>query len=253
MNTIINKALTSVFDLVLREKLWKVRFLPCWFFSRGEDMRVAFSALLRIKDADSYLLVRNHLRRYAFGPFGGVYKQLASARSTLDGLEFRAQSGTDVDDMRNDIRGFLPRKHILAMTRWFEAGTGREDATTCLRRELSQELHEIGLGEEHPVPSIINFGLVRRIQEGPRCAVGQTFLQYRSFDVYEITDETDDVHQFVKNLRIAARTHDDLLLASSSDIVKGRSSDGSFIGHHCGYLFGRRRVRPDEPMFVDRS
>jgi hypothetical protein len=240
-------------DHVSREQLWKIRLLLCKFIAPREEMRVSFSALLRSAEGDSYLLVRSLHRKEAFGPFGGVYKYHDPARSQLDDLEFRPQSGTAVDDMKNDLRGFLPRRRVLALTRWFDHAIGREHAGICLHRELIEELKEVRLATRHPVPKLIQFKHIRRVREGPVRAAGQTYTQYRIFDIYDVAEPDEEVSQFLRDLRSAAATHKDLMLATAREIVAGRSADGRMIGHHAGYLFGRKRTRPDEPMFVEPS
>jgi hypothetical protein len=238
-------------DDISRERLWKIRLLPAKFMAPNQEMRVSFSAFLRICERDSYLLIRGRHRNYAFGPFGGVYQYFSSASTQLDALEFRSQRGRAAPEMKDDLRGFLPRRHVLAFTRWFDEATGREDGATCVRRELIEELKEVRLAKRHPVPPLIHFKHIRRVQEGPARAAGQSYLQYRIFDIYDIAQPEKQVSHFINELRSTAKTHADLLLATSREIITGSTADGRMIGHHAGYLFGRKRVRPDEPMWVE--
>lgn len=248
---IIGHITSHVLDHISRERLWKVRLLPCLLIDRHEDLRISFSAFLRISKGDRYVLVRSLHRREAFGPFGGVYKYHAATQTHLDDYQFRPQSSTEFRDMYNDLRGFIPRHKAHSFLKWFEEGNGREDASTCLRRELDEELREARLFRRHPVPKSIQFQHVRRIQEGPARAIGHAFSQYRIFDFFDIVDEPEEVIQFKEGILQSALDSEDVVLVTARDIVSGRTPNGHIIGHHSGYLFGRRRIRPDEPMFVD--
>jgi len=212
-------------------------------------MRVSLSAFLRISEGDSYILVRSLHRKEAFGPFGGVYKYFSSAGTRLDELQFRPQGINP--EMRNDLRGFLPRRYLLRFLRWFDEGKEREDAANCLFRELREEIREVRLAQEIAVPEMFSCRRVRRVQEGPSIAAGQKYTQYRIFDVYEIIEPNKEMVRFLSELRSSAVKHKDLLVASAKEIIAGRSNDDRIIGHHAGYLFQRKRVRPDEPMFVE--
>lgn len=248
---LIGHLFAHVLGDVTRERLWRIRLLPCKVVGRNQDIRVSLSAFLRVAQGDSYLLVRSLHRREAFGPIGGVYKYAGSARRHLDELQFRPQGSSASKDMSHDLRGFLPRRKLLAFLKWFDEGKEREDHTTCLRRELMEELREARVAQGRTLPQLVQFDQLRRIQEGPARAVGQPFTQYRIFDVFDISDPSSEAIAFFADLRAVAETHKDLLLATSREIIAGRSTDGRVIGHHAGYLFGRRRVRPDEPQFSD--
>jgi len=243
--------LAAFLDHALRERLWRLRLMPTKIIKPGTEMRVSFSALLRIAESDSYLLIRSLHRRESFGPFGGVYKYLSGAVPRLDELQFRPQVVSP--DMRDDLRGFLPRRRLLSLLRWFDEGTEREDAGACLRREPQEELKEVHLSKQISLPEIPHFRRIRRVSEGPAIAAGQSYTQYRIFDVYEVTEPNKDVARFLKELRSLATNDKHLLLACSHEIIAGRSHDGRYIGHHSGYVFRRQRVRPDEPMFVEAT
>lgn len=252
MEGVLGHVVAQSLDHLFRGRIWRIRLLPCSLLSRSDDIRVSFSAFLRMRDGDGYVLVRSLHRKEAFGPFGGVYKYHTSAARELDAHEFRPQCVGGSTDMERDLRGFIPRRRLLGLTGWFDSGEDREDASICLKRELSEELGEIRVdGSLPPIPQLLSFRLVRRVYEGPARAAGQTYWQYRVFDFFDILEHSDEVRRFVHAVIDAARTHNDLVVASSHDIVTGRAPDGRLIGHHAGYLFGRRRVRPDEPMFAD--
>jgi hypothetical protein len=223
---------------------------------RSEDMRVSFSALVLLRDGDHYLLVRNLHRPESFAPFGGVFKYKDS--SILDELEFRPQTIESTDhinsDMKDDLRGFLPRKNLPALAAWFRKSKGRENADDCLRRELAEEIREVGIPKKIKCPEIIPFHFVRRIEEGPEQVPGEMYTQYRIFEVYEPDASKSSVKKFVRQLMECARAgQKDLLLVTAQEMVSGRAGSGDLIGHHACYLFGSKRVRPGSPMFRAKS
>jgi len=151
--------------------------------------------------------------------------------------------------MEGDIRGFLPRKHLAKLVRWFHGKSDRENFVDCLNRELEEELLEVGL-PRITRPDDLNFRLVRSIREGPGAISGQAYSQFRIFDVYDVHPLSNDGKKFIRKLFKAARRHPNLLLASANEIIAGRAMNGNVIGHHAGYLIGRKRVGPETPAFV---
>jgi SMODS-associated NUDIX domain len=239
-----------------RHGFLRLRFLKCATIRRSEDMRIAFSALVLLRDGDHYLLVRNLHRPESFAPFGGVFKY--KDLSMLDQFEFRPQTLGSIDninsDMKDDLRGFLPRKNLSALVAWFRKGKGRETADDCLRRELAEEIQEIGISRQVKCPEVIPFRFIRRVEEGPENIPGETYTQYRIFEVYEPDISKPSVNKLVKTLMSRAYSGEkDLLFATSQEIVSGRAASGNLIGHHAGYLFGNKRVRPGSPMFKAKS
>jgi hypothetical protein len=230
----------------IRLQLWRL-------LQSNQDLRVSFSALLRIANAGEYLIIRNLHRHEVFAPIGGVYKYYDSAGVILDSLEFRPESTAWPDDVTNDIRGFLPCRHALEFRRWFGRGDNREDAQVCLRRELTEELTEIDLASRIGSTSTIRFEMVRRVEEAPRWANSGSFFQYRIFDVYQPIVTDPEPRKFLRDLFNIARAHDDLDLVTADEIKSGRSKSGRVIGHHAAYLFGDRAYRPDAPMYSDRT
>lgn len=213
---------------------------------------MAFSALLRISDSDRYLLVRNLHRPESFGPFGGVYKYFEDAQPALDRFDFKPQVFGPGADMKNDIRGFLPRKNLAKIVQWYAKKTDRESFKECLCRELREELVEVGLPRIR-CPDGLLFRPVRTVREGPGSVPGEDYTQFRIFEVYDLFPMSTDTQKFVRQLFKAARRHKNVLLASAKEIIRGRASNGSVIGHHAGYLLGGKRVRPDNPAFVQQQ
>jgi SMODS-associated NUDIX domain len=235
---------------VVREQLWKINFLKCKLINPSEEMRVAFSAMLRITDGSGYLLVRNLHRPETFGPFGGVYKYFEDAIPQLDNITFNPQIFGPSDDMKQDLRGFLPRKNLPKLLRWYRSGNNRENYNDCLCRELKEELKEVALLKSVKPPNILHFRLVRSVLEGPERVPGQTYTQFRIFEIYDLFPTTSHIKRFIKRLLKEASEHPDLLTVTAQEIRTGRARDGGVIGHHCGYLISHKRLRPDTPMFV---
>lgn len=248
--TLLHITESAVFRF-LRHVHRRVGFIKCLLIHPNREMRVSFSALALIRDGGSYLLVRDLHRPEAFAPFGGVYKHKESG--VLDKLEFKPQSSRQMDDMKNDLRGFLPRRNLAKLAHWFQSGRDRESAEECLQREFMEEIREAKLSKTLRCPDVLSFRFVRRVHEGPEEVPGQTYTQYRTFDVYKIDESHVSMRKFSNKLLAEARNgQENLMLATAQEIVSGRGPSSEQIGHNAGYLFGARRVRPDTPMVQDR-
>jgi len=232
------------------ERLRRVRFWRLKAIRPNAEIRVSFSALLRIPDGGRYVLVRNLHRPEIFGPFGGVYKFHDGCRPFLDSLLFRPQDVGPVHDMRNDLRGFLPRKNLGKILKWFREHSERESASDCLSRELNEEVREIRLNTSLTPPAIIQVRQVRTVEEGPEKVPGHSYMQFRIFEVYDVISNSVECINFLKKLIEMSETSSDLLLADSAAVVAGRCRDGRVVGHHAVYLVKRKRIRPDAAPFV---
>lgn len=229
------------------------RFITCSLVRRDEEVRFAFSALLRLGVGSSYLLVRNLHRPETFGPFGGVYKYHDEARVLLDRLEFRPQHAGPGSDMRNDLRGFIPRRSLPALVRWYTKRREREECSDCLSRELREELAEIGISRSVKPPRSLTLKLVRNVAEGPEKVPGQGYTQFRIFEVFDIANTDKSYTRFLKQVGQAVPTSPHLLSVTPEEIIVGRARGGEVIGHHACYFLRSRRIRPDSPMFVGQS
>lgn len=232
------------------EKVLRLRFLKCRIIQRNTDIRVALSALLRISLSGKYLLVRNLHRPETFGPFGGVLKYHEAVRPYLDSLLFKPQDLGPGEDMHCDLRGFLPRKNLPKLIKWYEKSEGRETAQECLARELEEEVGEIGLPKAMRLPAALKLRRVRAVTEGPEPVPGQSYTQYRVFEVFEPAEISKQQRRFLKKLTEMASFHPDLLLASPEEIKSGRARDDSLIGHHAAYFLYSKRIRPDDVPFA---
>jgi hypothetical protein len=236
---------TALFHL-LRRGYWRTRFWTCLVVRPEEDIRVSFSALVRLHQGDSYVLVRNLHRPETFAPFGGVYKHRGT--SYLDRIDFRPQTFGSDDDMENDLRGFLPRKNLPRLVSWFKESKGRESADDCLTRELSEEIGETHLPRRIKCPELIHFQLIRSIQEGPEEIPGESYKQYRLFEVYDAEISKPGVKTLMGQLlKRATQGTPDLIAATSSEIRSGRTAHGHLIAPHASYLLGNRRIRKESP------
>ena len=214
--------------------------------SENDEVRVAFSAVLRIERDGHFLLVRNLHRPETFAPFGGVYKFHPRARDQLDAMSFRLQA---VDaDMRCDVRGFIPSEALPAFRAWFAEVSDRESAEDCLRRELGEELAEVGLSEVL-LPEQLKFRHVRTVEEGPEFVSAIGCEQFRIFDVYEILEDSSS-EALLQALREHSKGSPNLLWVDADSAKRGRGPGGWVIAAHVPYLFGTRRFREGDPPFL---
>ena len=214
----------------------------------NQEIRVSMSALIRIAEGDKYVLVRNLHRPESFAPLGGVYKCGERAQCELDRFEFRPQA---IDgDMVGDLRGFLPNKHLAAFLDWFAGGNGRETAHECLSRELSEELTQANLQVQSEEIAGLRFVHVRTVHEGPDHIAAERYLQYRIFDVYDPVADTIAGRELLSRIKSHATTSNDMLWATSQEIIRGRHRQGHVIGAHSPYLFGQTRYRSQDPAFI---
>lgn len=214
------------------------------------DLRVAFSALLKIAQGDRYLLIRNFHRLESFAPLGGVYKYMPSAIPALDAVGFRPQSIGPGRDMVGDLRGFLPFKNFNKILRWFASGRDRESAPACLTREFDEEMDEPPFHYFFEAPREMAVRRVRRVEEGPEPVPGQNYLQYRIFDVFEPCASPDASQFIAKLFRVENDSYGQLVAATSSDIIRGRVGPMALVGSHSAYLFGSKRYHPHSPLFI---
>jgi hypothetical protein len=230
------------------ERVRRVKFVRCHLWRPNVEVRVSISAILAIADGGRYLLIRNWRRPEAFGPIGGVYKHLEAAQPELEAMQFRPEGIDTV--MKNDLRGFLPRRRLGRFVKWFERKDDREMPGDCLRRELREELSQIGLGSTR-VPARLALRSVRTVCEGPEVVPGQQLFRYqfRLFEVFALVSSGRQMEALIRELTEQAASHPDLLLASAPEIMAGRSVDNRMITQHSAYVIGKRRFRPETPTF----
>jgi hypothetical protein len=231
------------------QKVWRMRFLRYRVIRPNQEMRIVFSALLRIVKGGRYLLVRNLHRPETFTPFGGVFKHRAESQSELDGWMFRPQDLGPAEDMQRDLRGHIPRRNLASVVSWFERHKGREEANECLRRELVEELKEINL--ELRVPAACPVVCVRVVDEGPARMPASPIRQFRRFEIYDLSFDDPKSETLVRRIMDEGESHKDLLIADSDEIMTGRGRDGRVIGSTACYLIRSKRVHGEDPFPVN--
>jgi len=219
-----------------------------WWHSSG-IVRVSYAALLRIKADDRYVLFHTPRRPGTFSPPGGVFKYFPPAERLLEEMGFR-EDRIDLfaEDMRFDLRGFIPAAAARDFRRWFASGAYREDTTECLRRELGEELAECGLGSLVPYTRQLSFCPVRTVSTGPDAVPGQPYRQLRRFAVCELVMAGAEAQRLRAELVHAGK--DDavplVICATAADISYGRAAE-AMIAAQAAYLIGDRRIHADIP------
>jgi len=213
----------------------------------NREVRISFSTLLRVRNGQNYLLIRNNRRREQFGPIGGVNKYYDSAIRFLDSVCFRPQ--VVAKEMEYDLRGFLPSKHLPKLVDWYLQKQDCENSDTSLRREIKEELSEMGISSIQ-VPDDMDFQAVRIIWEGPRQVPGLGYNQFRLFHIFDIRPNSNSSKTFLEDLWCAGGDSQNLLIVTPQEILQGRSSNSTLIGSLSEYLFHSRLSRPDGPAFV---
>jgi hypothetical protein len=219
-----------------------------WWHSSG-TVRVSFAALLRIKADDRYVLFHTPRRPGTFSPPGGVFKYFLPAERLLGEMGFR-EDRIDLfaEDMRFDLRGFIPAAATKDFCRWFASGAYREDTVECLRRELGEELTECGLESLVPYTRQLSFSPVRAVSVGPDAVPGRTYRQLRRFAVCELV-MSDAAAQWLHAELVRAGMSDavpSVICVTAADISYGRAAE-SMIAAQAAFLIGGSRIHADIP------
>jgi hypothetical protein len=204
------------------------------------------AVLLKFRVGNRFLLLRTRLRSEAFGPPGGVTKFYPDALPILDKLDFVPEGRDSV--LYEDLRGKLPARSLAGFLRWFGTLSSREPPTDTLRRELREELIEVGLAQLVEPFAMLDFRKVREVVEGPTLVPGQDFYQLRILAVYE-PNPSDATEALAKTLKRIDNPN--LSLATADEIVRGRAKNSALITHTACYLTGSSNLRPDLPALPD--
>ena len=225
------------------EKLFHDRFLWYRIYRPHDLVRISFAAILRIRSEDRYILIQNLHRPEVFAPIGGVFKHYENARPFLDEIAFRCENRHGASDMCNDLRGYLPRGQLHRLVAWFEKNEDRESDGECIKRELQEELQEVGFALD--VPSQLEFRRVRIKSEGPKKVAGLACKQYRLIHVLEATGPESGKELFSK-LFEAAPSSERIETVTNQDIVRCRTRNRKSIAHHTEYLIGDTSQHAEE-------
>lgn len=254
----IVSSLIATLLLAAASLAWRNRhhlsLLRAGFSSRG-TVRVSCAALLRVKDDDRYVLIELSSRPSFFGPPGGVFKYRPDATGDLDAVGFREERyRRRQDEMVRDLRGFVPARSLARFVRWFVAGTGRESAAECLRRELSEELR--GHLDRRTAADVARarFRPLRTVMEGPTRVPGQSSRQLRRLEVFDLGIDDDASARVRRHLVELGQDPAALafLCATSAEIMAGWCGRMP-IAPHAGYLLGGRRLQVDLPPMPDHG
>jgi hypothetical protein len=211
--------------------------------------RVSVSSLLRIRDDDCYVLFHTPYTPGSYGPPGGVCKYHSTAEPALEKIGFRTQRvARQGDPMRSDLRGFVSPRNLPAFARWLRKGIDRESGYECLRRELTEELTEIGHPELIDRVEKLEFMLVRTVTDGPHRVPGRDYRQVRFHQVYDLVANDGRAIELREGLIKLGqdKTEEWVICASSDDIVDGRRGK-HFVGPQTAFLIGDRKLREDLP------
>jgi hypothetical protein len=229
---------------------WKNRTLiriyaTTYTLKRKYEIRVSMAALLRVCGSDQYLLFHVPFVPDTYGPPGGVIKFLETGQRQLDQLEFRGEVVPSLAaDMERDLRGFLPARKLAPFLRWFNQGEGRETAEDCLRRELGEELGEVGYPNAVDNLDILRFSRVRVVSEGPNTVRNAPYLLLRVIAVYDLDLSHPPSADANSRLLGLVGKGDRVVSASAAEISRGRSGR-AIIGSQSCLLYGTTRSRDD--------
>jgi hypothetical protein len=222
---------------------------PAFPPGRRDRVRISFSVLLRLADDDRFVLFDAPKRPGAFGPPGGVVKFFPPAGRILDSLGFQPErTGSPHRKLKADLRGTLPAGALRRFRAWFASGAYRETADECLRRELREELAEVGVLGLDGMVSELEFTPVRTVREGPDSVPGKSYRQLRGFDVRELKMTNSAARDLGRTLAEAGEddAYPGVLLAGFDDIAHGRV-DRALIAPQSAFLSGPSRLAPDLP------
>lgn len=210
-------------------------------------VRISVAVLLRVQYDDTYVLVHSPLRPNVFGPLGGAVKFLPAARIRLDALHFQEERRAN-DRMRHDLRGFLPSRSLPAFARWLAKQDDRESATECLRRELIEELAEVGHPELSACVSEVHFSRVRAVMDGPHNVPARSCHQVRFLEVWDLDLGSPGAVSLRDGLlRIGHDSADTgVICADAQDIAHGRKGE-YYLAPQSAFLMGAQRLHADLP------
>ena len=247
ISSLAASALVLIATIGWRNRRILVIYFVGTLIARNANIRVSMAVLLRVQEGGKYLLFHTPFTPSTYGPPGGVVKFTQAARPVLDRLEFRDQVHPAFrHDMVRDLRGFIPGRSLPAFIRWFQSGHDPELSYDCLRRELREELQEVGQPDVFKYIADLNYQFVRLVMQGPKRVIGESYRQFRIIEIYDLEAITHEGEQARKRLLAVGRSSDRATLANSDEIRRGRCNK-LLIGAQACYLLGSKSLREDQP------
>jgi len=234
---LLSAVLIAAVGATFRHRQFLGRAIKCHTVFRNRKLRVSMSAILRIHKDGEFILILNRYRQERFGPIGGVYKYHSSAVRELGQLGFIPDRPVEDRDLDHDLRGLIVGKQYPSFYRWFCSGKNRE--TDAIRRELAEELQEVGLHELVDDAGRAKFEYIRTVDEGPRFVSASTEYdaQARRFDIFELCADDEATESITTRLFLEARKgHPEVISVSAKEIRKRRSKRRKLIASHSSYL-----------------
>jgi hypothetical protein len=208
-----------------------------------QRVRYSTAALLRLEHAGGHVLFRSK-RSGLFGPPGGVYRAHMTAQPALDALGWVPERA---GDERLDLRGQVPESRLGDLLTWLHSGADRETPQECLRRELAEELAEVGFPELAGLAAGIEVTTFGWASEAAQPVEGKPYLQGRHHDVLELLlDQPATVELHDALVELGRDPHvDTVLLATTEQIVDLRAGD-LVIQRHADYVIDETVMSTDE-------
>jgi hypothetical protein len=146
-------------------------------------IRMSVASLLRAKnDNGSLILVAND--RGVLGPLGGACGYRPAADDVLSGMGWQPERPAVAG--LTDLRGLLPDRSLDEFLEWLATGQHRESGEEGLRREITEELHEVGHGKLATMVSGAELAHAGQRTEPPAPLIDSPHRQTRRFDLYDL-------------------------------------------------------------------
>lgn len=216
------------------------------------DLRVSVASLACLEVDGKVLLKESRKRPGTLEPFGGVRLVFDAGVDELKSRGYRPQALGTNEPMANacDLRGFLRPRNFLWLRREIENSHYIEEATAGCRREVVEELQELGC--PLTVPTALSLRTIRTFEQGPWSAKSYTGQsQYRHFTVVCIRMSDEATRKFVHELFEWAKAFERCEAVTPQEVRAGRATvSGREIANHTALLFEGALSRPDRPLFA---
>ena len=217
---------------------------------RNALIRFSASALLRLDSGQDFVVIKTPARGTSvayWGPLGGVIKCKSGAAKLLADIEVSFDVLADQhEDMDRDLRVKMTGKRFWRFIRWYWSAASRESPEEALKRELKEELSEVGL--EALVPDVDK----AEVEISRVCSTG-LFKQgdvyhYRLF--YMLERVGPDGVAFREKLLASVRPGGlEMVSVVSPDEIRKGAHKGVLVGDHCCYLVTGAKYEPRMPAY----